>query len=501
MKAIFFLLILLGFSNVPLSATAERTIQRGSTADCHILASASSLAAAKSNSGDPIPFRLQGFFTQLSSIDSVILYEFFAGQYYKVIAVPIQKLEGYTGAFELTASVPQKAPYWLSFNGISPKQNGVLIWLGEEPKVDFKANAQQLFETIVFSNSPVNQNLTNMLRKGYEIQGYIQQVMQELNYFRNSDAALAMAKQISLDSLSAVQAAYFEKMSKDKGIIGKVAGLYLWKPFGKEAQAKFKDEQEYFKNDFLASIDFSEPAISYFPIFHEKISSYANSLMGQMNLSFLEAVPLFERYHKLIPKGSRTEKGYLLALMEAIAQARYNSDFVDIYLHFSEKFLQSFPNEPGSDERKQQLAEMGRLRIGQAAPDIALNTPDGKPMKLSQLRGKVVLLDFWASWCGPCRRENPHVVQTYKHYNPKGFEVFSVSLDNNGDNWKRAIKEDNLIWPYHVSDLRGWQSSAAKLYGVSSIPFTILLDKEGRIIAKNLRGQQLEQRLRKIFGD
>ncbi|MCS6905102.1 MAG: TlpA disulfide reductase family protein [Bacteroidia bacterium] len=455
----------------------------------------------KNSNQEPIPFRLQGFFTQLSAIDSVILYEFFAGEYYKVISIPLQKQANYTGGFELSAAVPQKAPYWLSFSGISPKQNGLLIWLGDEPKVEFKANAQQVFETVVFNNSPINQKLTSMLRKGYEIQGEIQQVLQELNYYRNTDASLALAKQAQLDSLTAVQAAYFDKMSKEKGIVGKAAGLYLWKPFDKEAQAKYKDEQEYFKNEFLATIDFSDPSISYFPIFHDKITTYANSLVAQMNLTFLDAVPFFEKYHNQIPKGSRTEKAYLLALMEAIAQARYNSDFADIYLHFSEKFLQSFPNEPGAEERRRQLNEMGRLRIGQPAPEIALSSPDGKTIKLSQLRGKVVLLDFWASWCGPCRRENPHVVKTYKHYNPKGFEVFSVSLDNNAENWKRAIKEDNLMWPYHVSDLRGWQSSAAQLYGVTSIPFTILLDKEGRIIAKNLRGQQLEQRLRKIFGD
>ena len=125
---------------------------------------------------------------------------------------------------------------------------------------------------------------------------------------------------------------------------------------------------------------------------------------------------------------------------------------------------------------------------------------DGTVMKLSDLRGKIVLIDFWASWCGPCRRENPHVVNLYAKYHDKGFEVFSVSLDNNPTRWKEAIQKDKLTWPYHVSDLKGWKSEAAALYGVNSIPSTFLIDQEGRIIAKGLRGEQLDQMLQKKFG-
>lgn len=137
--------------------------------------------------------------------------------------------------------------------------------------------------------------------------------------------------------------------------------------------------------------------------------------------------------------------------------------------------------------------------VGSEAPNISLTSPDGKTLDLKQLRGKYVLLDFWASWCGPCRRENPNVVAMYKKYNNKGFEIFSVSLDSNKDKWIEAIKKDNLIWKGHVSDLGGWQSAPAALYSVKSIPTTFLLDKEGKIIAKNLRGPALEQKLAELF--
>jgi peroxiredoxin len=138
--------------------------------------------------------------------------------------------------------------------------------------------------------------------------------------------------------------------------------------------------------------------------------------------------------------------------------------------------------------------------IGQKAPDISLPNPEGQKVKLSTLKGKVVLIDFWASWCGPCRKENPFVVNVYNKYKDKGFTVFSVSLDNNKDKWLQAIEKDGLVWN-HVSDLKGWNSSAADLYGIRSIPATFLLDKDGTIIGKNLRGAALENALRKVFGE
>ena len=119
--------------------------------------------------------------------------------------------------------------------------------------------------------------------------------------------------------------------------------------------------------------------------------------------------------------------------------------------------------------------------------------------RLSDLRGSVVLIDFWASWCRPCRMENPNVVRLYQKYHERGFNIFSVSLDNRRDAWMKAIEDDGLVWPDHVGDLRGWQSAGGRLYGVSSIPATVLLDREGRVLARNLRGQELENKLKEIF--
>lgn len=139
--------------------------------------------------------------------------------------------------------------------------------------------------------------------------------------------------------------------------------------------------------------------------------------------------------------------------------------------------------------------------IGDTAPEIELAGVDGKAIKLSSLKGKMVLIDFWASWCGPCRRENPNVVGAYEKYKKakfktaKGFEIYSVSLDNNAEAWKAAIAKDGLVWKNHVSDLKGWNSAAAALYGVSSIPMSFLIDENGVIVAKNLRGLELHTKI------
>lgn len=172
--------------------------------------------------------------------------------------------------------------------------------------------------------------------------------------------------------------------------------------------------------------------------------------------------------------------------------------YYDTYQKVAEKTEREWPDYSQATHFVDYVEKMGLTAVGQPAPEISLPNPAGEIVKLSSMRGQYVLVDFWAKWCGPCRQENPNVVRAYQKYKDKGFTVYGVSLDRNRADWLQAIEQDNLTWT-HVSDLKYWQSEAAKTYNITGIPFSLLLDPNGVIIAKNLRGAALHQKLEEIF--
>lgn len=163
------------------------------------------------------------------------------------------------------------------------------------------------------------------------------------------------------------------------------------------------------------------------------------------------------------------------------------------------KFDTAIVNLPQMKDLKARVEVMKAVAVGQKAPDFTMNDVDGNPVTLSSKFGpKLLLVDFWAAWCGPCRQENPNVVKVYTEFNKKGFDIFGVSLDQTREDWVKAIEDDKLTWT-HVSDLKFWDNAAAKMYAVQSIPANFLLDENGIIIDKNLRGEDLYNKVSEVL--
>lgn len=173
---------------------------------------------------------------------------------------------------------------------------------------------------------------------------------------------------------------------------------------------------------------------------------------------------------------------------------------IETYQKALENLKSTYPQNYFVQDLEKRLNSHSALTINRQVPEIALPNPDGDTLRLSDFRGDVVLIDFWASWCGPCRQTNPHLVDLYQKYQHKNFEIFGVSLDRNHDSWVQGIEKDSLTWP-QVSDLKYWNSDVVKDFGIKGIPFTVLIDEEGIVLDKGLRGESLEKKLEEVFSE
>ena len=293
----------------------------------------------------------------------------------------------------------------------------------------------------------------------------------------------------------------FILLAVEKGDLSVTAdwqSLEAWKVSGSDASESLRK--------FLLAIrehlrDFNTMSV----VIDTLVSRGNDSLLTKAKTDFRDMREKFTRY---VEQYADTTKYLPVAVFAArILNPGSEKPFLDA---FSQGLDRRFPNSKmvkdflayngqagGMISQQQKTAAMPE--IGKMAPEINLQDINGKNISLSSLRGKYVLLDFWASWCNPCRMENPNVVAAYSKYKDKNFTVFSVSLDSDKDKWQKAIAQDGLSWSAHVSDLKGWESVAAKTYRIESIPSNFLIDASGKIIASNLRGDLLEQKLAEIL--
>lgn len=273
----------------------------------------------------------------------------------------------------------------------------------------------------------------------------------------------------------------------------------------------FGDGRDLLRNVNIVGNDDSQALLEFMREIND-LNLFRDSVQRQMNMDPSKQTMLSQIYQQRFAQFEFTRNTFINnnpnspALIGVLQTLNAETEF-ELFNTIAQKIITALPNSTVAQSLKQNIEQNRQkaeaamfLSPGTVAPDLVGPSPDGKQYKLSDLRGKVVLIDFWASWCGPCRKENPNVVAVYDKYKDKGFTVFSVSLDSSKEAWVQAIEKDQLKWPYHISDLQKWNSAISRIYNVSGIPFTVLIDAEGRVIKKNPRGHELGQELAKIYG-
>jgi len=417
-----------------------------------------------------------------TATDTLYLYQFEGFGFSKMQAA-VRK----SGVFEF--KMPQATAKFY-FLGKNPQQLKPII-LGKESDVKIKGTCNDLTKVIV--GSKMNQDYDKLKE---ELQGLKQEMnkkLEEIQRNKTDEGAQRMAV-FELSEIDDKRMGLLNKYKAINPLFGEVVAINTYLSY-QNNEENYYTEVDYFANQFFQFADFKSPYYNHNPWVFEAFKEYAVTLSSvgidkELHQSYLD-----ERLSKINPNTNT----YQLALTGIVAglDERKHKNYTLYGKRLIKKYDQSFPILMAP--LKKRINGVGSFEDGAVAPDFVQKTPEGEDLKLSDLRGKVVLVDFWASWCGPCRKENPHVKELYEKYNHRGFEILGVSLDRTKASWERAIKQDGLEW-HHVSDLKGWKNEVAKMYSVSSIPHTILLDQEGRIIARKLRAVQLEQVLAQIFG-
>jgi thiol-disulfide isomerase/thioredoxin len=435
--------------------------------------------------------------------DSLFLFDFGPTGPRILAATPLGGTSQGTRTFTLRATVPAPGIYGLGYKA----QGATEVILDQAGTLRLRAATPDLNQSLQFDNSPANSFHSQYLDRvnthkmlGLQAQQNLASVTEALNEAGVHPSQSPQYQELLNELLGSQKAlsAFQDSVAQAfPGPLGLTARLdQNPQAFGSQTtDSQYPDANAHFRWTFLDTRLMADPLVAFVPRYAQKVMFYLQQLL-QTGTPIDTVTAHLERLSQAMPAGGRARR----TLWWSAIGVGGSTNNIDLYLTACEQYLKHFPNSEEAPLVSGELKKYGSTRIGTKPPDITLDDPEGKPRSLSSMKGKVVLVDFWASWCGPCRHENPTVVKAYEKYHAKGFEIFSVSLDKNADAWKKAIATDQLTWPDHVSDLQGWQSEAARAWGVNSIPATFLLGPDGIIIAKNLRGPALEAKLAELLG-
>ncbi len=420
---------------------------------------------------------------QCERVDSLFLFEFDGVVFNRVQAAPKQAGQ----RFEFTLKLDGPRFYYVGMGGNNVQP--IILAPGEEVVFESNCNKIRLGRVVA---SPLNAAYQQLKQEMNRLKGERNRLLRSYQLNRRNPALLEqLVEQMAANDRA--QLHLLDSLQRTQPYLAKIAALNTYLSYFNHPEG-YDNEIDYFLNEYFRFAQWDDPDYAYLAWVFEGVKAYAGALF---NIGFTDERRRqeLEKLLARMPQGSRTHQLALGGVLAALQQK--NSP---LYLPFGEQFVELFGERAPAGARvvREQMQRLAAFQIGAPAPDFTLPAPDGTPLRLSDLRGKFVLVDFWASWCGPCRRENPNVVRLYERFHDKGFEILGVSLDKRREPWLQAIEKDRLTWK-HVSDLKGWENEAARLYGVRSIPHTVLLDPEGRILARNLRGPALEAKLEEIF--
>lgn len=366
------------------------------------------------------------------------------------------------------------------------------VILGEEKLVEIQGSCDNIRQAVV-KGSPINEHYERTRELVSKFNNEAGQLLRSFGSTTDSGELQSLIQRMAVIDKHKLVA--LDSLTKINPLLGRVMALNAYQSYPANNQNRYPDEIQYFAGEFFSKVDLSDAGYDHLLWFYEAVKTYTQvlstvGLPEEMVQGYLDSLLV------RIPEGSHARQQALAAIVGSM-QARKNPLFVP----YAEQFIAEYSAKaPQSAAMVGGILERGkRLMNGSPAPEFSQMTPDSTQLNVKELRGKYVLLDFWASWCGPCRRENPNVVRMYDKYKDKGFEILGISLDQSRENWLKAIEADKLTWK-HVSDLKGWSNEVGRLYEVTSIPKTFLLDPQGRIIARDLRGASLEQKLAELLG-
>lgn len=444
------------------------------------------LAAFTISASDNDGVELNCQLNSCDKVDQLYLFEFNGVNFTKIETAPTTDWQHYQ--FKLPASSPRFYYVGTDANNLKP------IILGTENSVSLQGSCSQ-FQSAQLTNSDLNNQYEAVKQKINTHKSQLTNLFRQLQ-MANGQSNVETANRVilSMKELDQERLDYIAGLKKSSPFLAKVAEINTYLSYHNNGTSG-ETELDYFGTKYFQLVDWNDPDFEYNAWVFEATKDFAQTLATIK-------IPVDNQKHFIdlqLSKIPQTKRTYMLALGGMISglQSGKSPLMADYAKRYIEMYGAKYPE--AAAQLQQAVKATASMMPGGEAPDFTMNTSEDKPLSLKDLRGKVLLIDFWASWCGPCRRENPNVVKAYNHYHDKGFDVLGVSLDRDKSRWLDAIEKDGLIWN-HVSDLKGWNNEAAQLYGVRSIPHTVLLDKDGKIIARNLRGPELDQKLEEIFG-